>query len=168
MQSFSHARRNRLAAAHSCTVLVDDCCSVAVMCIMALFIWILTGICDMFSTFTFVYAIWHIPSSETTVFAPNEEGQYMFSGITIGRKWFVTTVQLIRCGVAAALLYGGTLFLVYTIAISDLILNAMVRLCLTATHTPHIDNAYCTQHTQHAFSPTNVMSVSVHCCTSVH
>ena len=93
---------------------------------MALLIWVLTGICDISSTLTLIWSVWVIPTSTSTLFSLDDEGQYVFSGITWVRKCSVIAVQLIRIIIAVALLYGGTFFLVYTIAISDLILNAMV------------------------------------------
>ena len=89
-------------------------------------IWVLTGIQDILSSFTFIVCVWSIPVSSCTAFAINDTGHYEFAGITYARKFSVIFVQLIRLAVAIALLVGGVQFLAYTISISDLILNAMV------------------------------------------
>ena len=72
-----------------------------------------------------------IPAASDTTLSLDDDENSEFEGITSIRRIFTTAVQLIRIGIAIALLWGGSLFLAYTISLSDLILNAMVTYCLT-------------------------------------
>ena len=98
-----------------------------VMCAMALIIWILTAMQDTSASITFVHAVWTIPTASDTTLSLDDDKNSEFVGITSMRRSFTIVVQLCRIGIAIALLWGGSLFLAYTISLSDLILNAMVK-----------------------------------------
>ena len=106
----------------------------AVMCFMALLLWVLTGLCDMSAAITFIMAILKIPTSTTTVYSLNGEEKYEFVQITCLRKISVIAVQIVRIGIAIGLLLSGTLFLSAAISLEDIILNAMVTLQVPLQH----------------------------------
>ena len=95
---------------------------------MALMIWVLTGIQDMSCALTLINIIWTVPVSSATTFSLNDKDKYKFTEITCVRKLSTISVQLARLIIDTALLIGGAKFLIYTISLSDLILNAMVSL----------------------------------------
>ena len=114
------------------------CYVCAVMCFMALLLWVLTGLCDMSAAITFIMAILKIPTSTTTVYSMNDEEKYEFVQITCLRKISVIAIQIVRIGIAIGLLLSGTLFLSAAISLEDIILNAMVTF---PSPLQHVSNA---------------------------
>ena len=98
-----------------------------IMCVLALTVWIMSIVNDLSHTISLhraVYEVWDGAVEETSL-KYDEDGEIVITAVSTSRMLCVTLVLLARVGVATMLLYAGSLWLVYTASLQDLMLNAV-------------------------------------------
>lgn len=105
------------------------------MCTCALCIWVLNVVCDIRNTFDMAWGLYEVPHGDSTRIVDSDHNDVHHSihhqskhrvlvASSYGRKAFCCLVLGLKLYVACSLCFFGTLFLVFTISIQDLLLNA--------------------------------------------
>ena len=96
------------------------------MCCLALFVWVLTVSKELTACVKTARAVRLAPHAPETVLTSDDGGKTSkFLSISPTRKFLCLAVQLVRLGIDLWLLWYGIFYLVYTISVSDLLLNAV-------------------------------------------
>lgn len=98
------------------------------MCMCAVFMWFLTVSKEIQATWGFTRAIWRFPTSaktELTVSADDPNGDVVLCMLSRTRKLCCLFVFAVRLAIDLCLLWFGALYLVYTVSVNDLLLNAV-------------------------------------------
>ena len=95
------------------------------MCCIALVVWCLTIVKELNTTINVLRAIRALPRGARSQFHVDGEGGFHIECLSYKRAFFSAAVQLLRMGIAFALAWCGCLFLVYTVSVSDLLLNTL-------------------------------------------
>ena len=96
------------------------------MCCLALFVWVLTVSKELTACVKTARAVRLAPHAPETVLTSDDGGKTSkFLSISPARKFLCLAVQLVRLGIDLWLLWYGIFYLVYTISVSDLLLNAV-------------------------------------------
>ncbi|CAJ1343421.1 unnamed protein product [Effrenium voratum] len=94
-----------------------------IMCCLALVAWFSTIIAEFGKLFSFTLGLMEIPRGHTLFHL--EDDQIVLVRLSRKRKTFILTTVLIRAGLQGILLWYGTVYLVYTETVQDLLLNAV-------------------------------------------
>mmetsp|Transcript_26913 Transcript_26913/g.31738 ORF Transcript_26913/g.31738 Transcript_26913/m.31738 type:complete len:850 (+) Transcript_26913:181-2730(+) len=95
-----------------------------IMCALTVTIWLLTVVKELTSLSNFWRVILYIPYDKEKGTQVSNEGN-SFVSISKQRRWCVLCIQLCRLAVVSSLGYAGTAWLVNTVSVTDLILNAV-------------------------------------------
>ncbi|CAJ1383315.1 unnamed protein product [Effrenium voratum] len=95
-----------------------------IMCCLALVAWFSTIIAEFGKLFSFTLGLMEIPRGHT-LFHLEDDDQIVLVRLSRKRKTFILTTVLIRAGLQGILLWYGTVYLVYTETVQDLLLNAV-------------------------------------------
>ena len=96
-----------------------------VMCTLALIVWLLTISKEFNGLWDLARAVWALPRAPATALADGADGAVRFDGVSSARAAGFLAVLAVRAGVCGVLTYYGCLFLVYTVGVGDLLLNAV-------------------------------------------
>ena len=94
-----------------------------IMCALALLTWFATIIAEYGKLFHFALGLAEVPRGHTIFHL--EEDQIVLTKLSRKRLSFILTTVLARAAVQSILLWYGTLYLVYTETVQDLLLNAV-------------------------------------------
>ena len=94
---------------------------------LCILVWCLTVLSDLFSAIKLMTAAYQLRGSQTLI-ALDASGQRQVKSISKPRLMWFLVVQSIRAGVSLYLGFGGTLFLLGTVALQDLLLNVSMSI----------------------------------------
>lgn len=94
-----------------------------VMCSLALVAWFSTMIAEFQKLLSFTVGLFEIPRGKTVFHL--EDGEIVLVRLARKRLFFILMTVLLRAGVLCILLWYGTVYLVYTETVQDLLLNAV-------------------------------------------
>mmetsp|Transcript_67827 Transcript_67827/g.107555 ORF Transcript_67827/g.107555 Transcript_67827/m.107555 type:complete len:744 (+) Transcript_67827:105-2336(+) len=95
-----------------------------VLCVMSMLIWWLTASIEIRDTCRMACGLFRLPPGKETMFEKTDIG-YRIQNLTTSRKLWSLHICLSRFTIAATALYVGSNFLMFTINIEDLLLNAV-------------------------------------------
>jgi len=93
------------------------------MCMTALVVWYSTVVTEVRSLFNLVWALHALPCGKTRLVA-TEDG-FQLVAIAKGRRFWIMALTLVRLAIAVGLVIFGTIYLVRTTSVSELLLNAI-------------------------------------------
>lgn len=95
------------------------------LCMVALTCWYLMVSKEMHDTMHLIRALAHLPRCEKTKIARDSDGTCRLATISYAKFTISLAFFVYRLGIVCVLIYAGTCFLVYTIDVTELILNAV-------------------------------------------
>ena len=95
------------------------------MCILALLVWIITMLQEIFACYRACLAVVHVPRGRSSVLSLDADNALTISKLSLPHAALSLTVQLARLAIGIPLLWYGIQFLAYTPNIGDLLLNAV-------------------------------------------
>jgi len=97
-----------------------------VMCICSLVIWVLNVICDLRNTLDLAWAVYELPYGDETTIRDNDSKKRSRTLVSASRqrKTFIAVILILKFWTATSICFFGSLFLVFTVSIQDLLLNA--------------------------------------------
>lgn len=98
------------------------------LCVLVVMIWFFVALREAERILKVLLEVWLVPSSTRTCVSVELEStqqRWSLDALSHGRKIFMCFVCLLRCAVAGFLFWRGTIWLLYSISITDLVLNAV-------------------------------------------
>ena len=95
------------------------------MCVIALFVWILTNAQEVHASWCYTLAILALPIRDATVFSKDDDGNIVVEALGRWRLVSILFVTLVRLLICCLLLIFGCFFLVYTVSVAELLLNTV-------------------------------------------
>lgn len=94
------------------------------LCIISISIWFLVMMKEVERTVKITKETWFVPTSKRTRVSLSDDKRWNLDSLHRGRKVFMGLVCILRLSVAIMLFWRGNIFLVFTISITELVLNA--------------------------------------------
>lgn len=95
------------------------------MSTLALFVWFLTVIKELNGSWSSALAVLNLPRERTTSLRLHHDGSMSFESLSTIKWYGSLAMHAIRAAICLALAYYGSLFLIYTVDVSELLLNAV-------------------------------------------